>query len=78
MPEPGTAPASSDCPAVGSQTLFRTVEYPNLPILERLATATGKENFFRLADHGLNGAYALDLLCTNGSVMVRSNQCVGR
>lgn len=26
MPEPGTAPASSDCPAVGSQTLFRTIE----------------------------------------------------
>ncbi|MFJ3723182.1 hypothetical protein ACIPYQ_11495 [Streptomyces sp. NPDC090045] len=47
--------------------LFRTIEYPNLPILERLATTTGKGNFFRLADHGLNGAYALDLLCTKRS-----------
>ncbi|MFI9042039.1 hypothetical protein [Streptomyces sp. NPDC053726] len=41
MPEPGTAPASSDCPAVGSQTLFRTVEYPNLPILAEKAGKTG-------------------------------------
>ncbi|MGW9374082.1 hypothetical protein ACWGVR_29215 [Streptomyces xanthophaeus] len=29
-------------------------------VLEKLATKTGKGNFFRLADHGLNGAYALD------------------
>ncbi|MET9612958.1 hypothetical protein [Kitasatospora indigofera] len=28
--------------------------------LRRLADATGKANFVRLADHGLNGAYALD------------------
>ncbi|MFF9691052.1 hypothetical protein [Streptomyces sp. NPDC014623] len=41
MPEPGTAPASFDCPAVGSQTLFRTVEYPNLPILAKKTRKTG-------------------------------------
>ncbi|WP_371481977.1 hypothetical protein [Kitasatospora sp. NBC_00315] len=28
--------------------------------LRRLADATGKANFVRLADHGMNGAYALD------------------
>ncbi|MET8627737.1 hypothetical protein ABZW30_29000 [Kitasatospora sp. NPDC004669] len=28
--------------------------------LRRLADATGKGNFVRLADHGMNGAYALD------------------
>ncbi|MFI7175083.1 hypothetical protein [Streptomyces spororaveus] len=27
---------------------------------------------------GIGGAGLVDLLCTNGSVMVRSNQCVGR
>ncbi|MFG2236149.1 hypothetical protein ACGFNX_40205 [Streptomyces sp. NPDC048723] len=37
-------------------------------VLEQLADKTGKGNFFRLADRGLNGAYALDLLCTK-SVM---------
>ncbi|MCZ4098032.1 hypothetical protein [Streptomyces sp. H39-C1] len=29
-------------------------------VLEQLADRTGKGNFFRLADHGLNGAYALN------------------
>lgn len=33
MPEQDTAPAAPGCPAVSSRTLFRTVEYPNLPIL---------------------------------------------
>ncbi|MEU8511618.1 hypothetical protein AB0C76_08535 [Kitasatospora sp. NPDC048722] len=28
--------------------------------LRRLADATGKGRFVRLADHGMNGAYALD------------------
>ncbi|MFJ9772684.1 hypothetical protein ACIRVF_15800 [Kitasatospora sp. NPDC101157] len=28
--------------------------------LRKLADATGKGNFVRLADHGMNGAYALD------------------
>ncbi|MFJ6617417.1 hypothetical protein ACIQOW_07540 [Kitasatospora sp. NPDC091335] len=28
--------------------------------LRRLADATGKSNFVRLTDHGMNGAYALD------------------
>ncbi|MFE2914221.1 hypothetical protein [Kitasatospora indigofera] len=28
--------------------------------LRRLADATGKSNFVRLSDHGMNGAYALD------------------
>lgn len=45
---------------ITAQTLFRTSEYPNLPTLEELADKTGKGNFFRLADYGLNGAYALD------------------
>ena len=31
--------------------LFRTPEYPKLPIPETLATKTGKGNFWRLADH---------------------------
>ncbi len=66
MPEPGTAPASSDCPAVRSQTLFRRVEYPNLPTLrEKLADKTGKTSFRQLASHGMNGAFHLDILCTN-------------
>ena len=29
-------------------------------LLETLATKTGKGNFWRLADHGINGAYCLD------------------
>ncbi|MFF6835228.1 hypothetical protein ACFY84_25680 [Streptomyces sp. NPDC012438] len=29
-------------------------------LLETLATKTGKSNFWRLADHGINGAYCLD------------------
>ncbi|MEU8718272.1 MULTISPECIES: hypothetical protein [unclassified Streptomyces] len=29
-------------------------------LLETLATKTGKGNFWRLADHGLNGAYCID------------------
>lgn len=29
-------------------------------LLERLAKATGKKRFYRLADHGMNGAYCLD------------------
>lgn len=48
-------------------TLFRTHEYPNLPILHRLAEATGKGRFAKLADFGINGSYCLDLLCTNNS-----------
>ncbi|MFG2097218.1 hypothetical protein [Streptomyces sp. NPDC048612] len=60
MPEPGTAPASSGCPAVISRTLFHAVEYPNLPILETLARKSHKHRFFKLADHGMNGAFHLD------------------
>jgi hypothetical protein len=30
-----------------------------------LATKAGKGNFWRLADPGINGAYCLDILCTN-------------
>jgi hypothetical protein len=41
--------------------LFRTLEYPNLPILlEKLATKTGKGGFYKLADFGMNGAFHLD------------------
>uniref|UniRef100_UPI003F491B79 hypothetical protein n=1 Tax=Streptomyces sp. CA-136453 TaxID=3240050 RepID=UPI003F491B79 len=29
-------------------------------LLQRLAKATGKERFYKLADHGMNGAYCLD------------------
>ncbi|MGW4806414.1 hypothetical protein [Kitasatospora sp. NPDC004272] len=29
-------------------------------LLQRFADATGKGNFFRLADHGINGAYCMD------------------
>lgn len=36
--------------------LFRTLEYPKLPILlERIATKTGKGGFYKLADFGMNG-----------------------
>lgn len=41
MLEPGTAPAAPGCPAVSSRMLFRTVEYPNLPILAKKTGKTG-------------------------------------
>ncbi|MFB8314703.1 hypothetical protein ACFC5T_40295 [Streptomyces sp. NPDC055961] len=37
-------------------------------LLHRLAKATGKERFYKLADHGMNGSYCLDLLCTNSAL----------
>ncbi|MCC9708212.1 hypothetical protein E4N62_24905 [Streptomyces sp. MNU76] len=43
-------------PAARCLALFRTLEYPNLPIL---ADATGKERFYALGGP-LGGAYALD------------------
>ncbi|MDO0929832.1 hypothetical protein QQY24_32475 [Streptomyces sp. TG1A-8] len=82
-------------PRLSSRTLFRTVEYPNLPILAEKAGKTGyikHATVVRKAD-GEGTEYPkavqdvsgpgtalmeLDLLCTNGSVMVRSNRCVGR
>jgi hypothetical protein len=33
---------------------------PGKGVLEKLATATGKESFYRLADFGMNGAFHLD------------------
>lgn len=67
MSEPGTAPAAPGCPAVSSRTLFRTVEYPSLPILlEKIATKTGKGGFYKLADCGLNGAFQLDSAWPHG------------
>ncbi|MEU9397691.1 hypothetical protein AB0D86_47955 [Streptomyces sp. NPDC048324] len=51
-------------------TLFRTSEYPNLPILHRIAKATGKERFFKLADFGMNGAYCLDQAWHHGAETV--------
>jgi hypothetical protein len=35
-------------------------------LLQRLADATGKGRFWRLADHGINGAYALDAAWHHG------------
>ncbi|MBX4175568.1 hypothetical protein [Streptomyces geysiriensis] len=50
MPRSGSPPA-----------LFRTSEYPKLPIvLEKLADKTGKTNLHKLASHGMNGAFHLD------------------
>ena len=46
--------------------LFRTPEYPNLPTLERFADATGKGAFYRLADHGINGAARMDAAVHHG------------
>ncbi|MEU9031880.1 hypothetical protein AB0D46_31045 [Streptomyces sp. NPDC048383] len=55
--------------------LFRTPEYPNLPtLLEKIATKTGKGNFYRLTSHGLNGAFHLDVLCTNAEGAERSRE----
>ncbi|MFI9588265.1 hypothetical protein ACIHCQ_42270 [Streptomyces sp. NPDC052236] len=39
-------------------------------VLHRLAKATGKERFFKLADHGMNGAYALDQAWHHGAETV--------
>lgn len=36
-------------------------------LLHRLAKATGKERFYLLADHGMNGAYALDQAWHHGA-----------
>ncbi|GAA2350583.1 hypothetical protein [Streptomyces violaceusniger] len=36
-------------------------------ILQRLAKGLGKERFFNLADHGMNGAYALDQAWHHGA-----------
>jgi hypothetical protein len=54
-----TAARSSGCGE--SRALFRTIEYPNLPIVpEKLADKTGKTSFYKLASHGMNGAFRLD------------------
>ncbi|MEV7129672.1 hypothetical protein [Streptomyces sp. NPDC093260] len=48
-------------PPTPTEELFRTSQYPNLPILlERIATKTGKGGFYKLADFGMNGAFHLD------------------
>ncbi|MGW4766017.1 hypothetical protein ACWEPD_30610 [Streptomyces pseudogriseolus] len=48
-------------PPTPTEELFRTSQYPNLPIvLEKLADKTGKTNFYKLASHGMNGAFHLD------------------
>ncbi|MEV6133123.1 hypothetical protein AB0M05_41095 [Streptomyces violaceusniger] len=36
-------------------------------VLQRLAKGLGKERFFQLADHGMNGAYALDQAWHHGA-----------
>lgn len=49
------------------QRQFRIIEYPNLPILlEKIATKTGKGDFYRLASHGMNGAFHLDAAWHHG------------
>lgn len=35
-------------------------------LLQRFADATGKRTFFRLADHGINGAYCMDSAVHHG------------
>ncbi|MBT2393397.1 hypothetical protein J7E87_29260 [Streptomyces sp. ISL-1] len=71
------------CPLTPPEALFRTSEYPNLPIL---AKVTNKTEFYNLgtgshpahpvnsdgkpAAHIGTGAYALDLLCTNDTAVL--------
>ncbi|MFJ4091218.1 hypothetical protein ACIPYS_06500 [Kitasatospora sp. NPDC089913] len=49
-------------PAAGALALSAVTHYvaDRREPLRRLADATGKGRFVRLADHGMNGAYALD------------------
>ncbi|MCC9312066.1 hypothetical protein LN042_34260 [Kitasatospora sp. RB6PN24] len=67
MPEQDTAPAAPGCPAVSSRTLFRTVEYPNLPILLQ---RTGSPDFAELRTAGLNGMYLADQALHSGALLV--------
>src|SRR5829696_7254940 len=54
-------PAGCEAQQSRIAALFRTLEYPKLPILlERVATKTGKGGFYKLASHGMNGAFHLD------------------
>ncbi|WP_443333623.1 MmyB family transcriptional regulator [Streptomyces sp. CB00455] len=43
-------------------------------MLEKLADKTGKGGFYRLADFGINGAFHLDVLCTNAEGAERSRE----
>ncbi|MGW3654690.1 hypothetical protein ACWD6R_02760 [Streptomyces sp. NPDC005151] len=43
---------------------------PGHGVLEKLADKTGKANFYRLADFGMNGAFHLDILCTKSAFAV--------
>lgn len=47
-------------------------------VLEKLADKTGKTNFYKLAAHGMNGAFHLDILCTNGRSQGRQALWGGR
>ncbi|MFD5436614.1 hypothetical protein ACFWJ4_31250 [Kitasatospora sp. NPDC127067] len=49
-------------PTIAALALSATTHYiaDRREPLRKLADATGKGNFVRLADHGMNGAYALD------------------
>ncbi|WP_328923516.1 hypothetical protein OG429_01985 [Streptomyces sp. NBC_00190] len=62
--------------------LFRTSEYPKLPILETLATTTGEGSFWHLADHGINGAYCLDSVWHHGwetiAALIATTQATSR
>ncbi|MGW7458355.1 hypothetical protein [Streptomyces sp. NPDC054797] len=50
--------------AVSGATHFAADRRVPQSLLQRLAEATGKKNFFNLSDFGMNGSYCLDLLCT--------------
>ncbi|KOT79208.1 hypothetical protein ADK70_31520 [Streptomyces rimosus subsp. pseudoverticillatus] len=67
---------------MGSRTPFRTVESPNLPILETLARHTGKGAFWDLADHGINGTFNLDSAWHHGwetvAALVATRQATSR
>ncbi|GGY12934.1 hypothetical protein GCM10010358_76630 [Streptomyces minutiscleroticus] len=51
---------------------------PGHGVLEKLADKTGKTNFYKLASHGMNGAFHLDILCTNGGSQGRQVLWGGR
>lgn len=55
---PGAAVAALAVSGVTHYIADRRV--PGKGVLERLATRTGKEGFYRLADFGMNGAFHLD------------------
>ncbi|WP_327372330.1 hypothetical protein [Streptomyces sp. NBC_01217] len=48
-------------PCLPTEGAFPGFQYPTTPILlEKLADKTGKTNFYKLTDFGMNGAFHLD------------------